>query len=229
MDLNSYLEIARYLLLLLAGFWVARKARGPIRNIILSMMTPQQRMSDSSFHIQTRLGTILGFILALAIAAGLNWAVNEIRQWIEGPQKSQSTIFNTKPTTTPETTSPPPTPLSVSPIPSPFSPSEELPKTTIKMPNKSPSHPPPSSYDTPTLYLQVDAFQNQDLAVRLQARLQQSLDRSIWLALGRNPDHAPFKVLIGPFNNRLEALTYKQESHLDAFIQYAHNIRLLPE
>lgn len=230
MEHVDYVELIRYALLLLTGFWIARKLRSPLRDIILRLMPIKYRMSESSFNIQTRLSTVLGICIAFLIAWGLNWCVNEITQLFVHPGDPPTILSptpNTKETQEKTETAPP---LSLTPTIS----TEDVAHDPVEkpkpqtMPIKEPTTT-PTSYNAPILYLQVEAFQHQALAWRLQSRLLRTLDKDVWLAKGRVPDHAPFKVLIGPFNSRAEALRYRHDTHLDAFLQPAHNIRLLPQ
>lgn len=224
MENLDYFLFIRLALLLLTGFWIVRKLRAPLRDIVLRLMPVQYRMSESSFNIQTRISTALGIIIAIGVAWGLNWAVVAISDSINPPSTTPTPI-PTKPALQPEEVET--VPFSVTPNTTPA-----VPTTTPSAPiptTPTPYEPSPPTIKSPSSphYLQVEAFKEETRAWRLKSQLEQQLAEKISLAEGLTPDHAPFKVIVGPFNSRTEALVYKRSAHLDGFPQAAHRLRLL--
>ncbi|MCB0552366.1 MAG: SPOR domain-containing protein [Phaeodactylibacter sp.] len=217
--------IIRLVLGLAAGFWLARKMRGFLRKLVVRLMPARYRVSEQSFHFQTKLSTALAFLVtfavAIAIFLGLGKAEHRLQQqpWIK---KEEATIVRPEP---PEETM---TPLSAIPD---FPPPEKTLLPDDGLPADTPAHTPeeeehPAAYEfTGEYYVQIFAFQEEERAWVQQRYWEKRLSRPIWIAIAPG-EPVPYKVLIGPFSQRQEARQFLRSQKLEGFPREQQGLRL---
>lgn len=206
---------------LLLSVWFIWRQRDLIRTVVVKLMPVKQRVSPQSFHIQTRLSTIAGIALTIALTALLNWGFIRAYQLIKRPASGRTApveTFSTAPAPLPPALTAPKD-TATSP-PRPRVPAAEAPLPADDRSDKGRRRPRPRSYDRRDYqiphYLQLGAFYEADYALDLRARHARRLDLPIQII--RVPgDPAPYKVLAGPFRSRREAKQYGARQRLRGF------------
>ncbi|MCB0572559.1 MAG: SPOR domain-containing protein [Phaeodactylibacter sp.] len=225
MEQIPFFLIARILLGLAAGFWLVRKMRGFIRKLAVGLMPVRYRVSERSFHLQTRLSASLAFFMAfcvaLAVFLGLGKVERAARQhpWIE---KEESTYSRHEPQSqTMEI-------LSTEPVyPAPESGStaqDSLPAEEIQPPQDETGQ--PRSYDVSGgYYAQLFAFQQEERAWAQQRYWEKRLSYPVLVAIAPGT-RGPYKVLVGPFRQKQDARAYLRQQKLQGFPRNDEGLRL---
>ncbi|MEN0005924.1 MAG: SPOR domain-containing protein [Bacteroidota bacterium] len=203
----SYPLLFRVSAALIIGFGIALKARSSIRTLVVKCMPIRYRVSEQFFHLQGRLTMLIAFLFGLSLTVLIDRSFVAAYDWLS--PKSVTTI-ETKRTQefsrTPEWIAKP------------------TPKDTIQKDTTSPiiNYEEPSSRiingHTPRAsdwFLQVQAFQSKDAALRALASWQTSTPE---VRLGiLHSDLVPYKILIGPFATRSDVLRYKNKRNWGGF------------
>lgn len=203
----TYWTIIRWSIALAVSFYVIYRCRPLIRNIALRLIPMRHRISQDSFRLQTRYAILLSFAIGGLLAVVGNWSLLQASKkmgWI-----------------------PPSTPLPVVSTPLPVA--RPLPSVPVVPPKDSidvpiaPSIPPitpptyealPSSND---YYLQVGSFENEATAVQLRDRLATRLLTEVQVLTFRDTAPFTYKVVIGTFASRADALRYQDRHRLQGF------------
>lgn len=211
----DYTFIVRILLALLTGFWIARRFRVNIRGLVVRLMPLKYRMSERSFHIQSRISTALAFILALSIGFILNEGLSELMTL--APSRWHSKTDKAIIVAIPEPEKPENIDLQIESKPEGNTrsieerkePKEQQPIEAIK----SYDH---SSRNSTNYYLQLSAFGNQEYAWSYFDEIKQHFPGHIYL--GKTLDRiCPYKILLGPFASRQETINFKVKYQLNGF------------
>lgn len=181
MENIPYFLIARLLLGLAAGIWLARKMRGFLRWLVLRLMPVRYRFSEQSFNIQARASATLGYVLALAMALSIYIGLGKARDkvnlpWIakeETIEISSSTLEPTLPSTYAAPVSSPPEEAAL--------PEDSL-LAVVAVPPERPPSPPTAYSETGRYFVQLYAFQEQARAWAQKQHWEGRLSRRYGLA-----------------------------------------------
>lgn len=225
MESSHYLMLAQAALALFAAFYLTRKIRGFIRATVVRFMPIRHRISDESFNMQTRISTmvayLLGLLLSLLFYRGIDLVANEI---VPGAVTRQEIITPVLPE---------PEPLQLLPAPEPLlEPKEKEAKPPIEDPEPTPVSEyettprdlPLPARETGVFYLQLYAFINVDRALIQQAVFSERLSYPVTV---KKVDGTigPYKVIVGPFASRREAMRLIREQRLQAMVVRADQLR----
>jgi|GEM_PF-6895601 len=211
-DLYFFLRLAVGLIL---GFFIVYRIKGILRALVVRSMPVRHRISEKSFLIQTRISTLLAFVLAITVALLTEWGLREAAQALGLP----TTVTKTEQHDIATSPDPAPAPApALVPEPEP-APVDTLPDT--------PQTKQPTSVATTTeeiYYLQLYAFRRQDFAEAAQAAMSEALDQPVWLAV-RPGDTEPYKIMAGPFPSRAAAVRYRKRRQLRGFPRPAEELQ----
>lgn len=224
----DYFFVIRILLALLVGFWVARYFRAPIRGLVIRLMPIKYRMSEQSFHLQSRISTGLAILIALAIGFVVNQGLSRALQLVEGRwwDRTESIEAFSMPL---EPASPPPEP-ELEPLPEPepqanphLVPETEKPETTIP---KAYGPAPEATAPVGSYYLQAGAFDKAENAWRYHYTLSRRFPGRAHLGeqAGR---YCPHKVLLGPFPSRRAVRSFRGRHGLEGFPRTLQELQLV--
>lgn len=236
MESIPFFLIARLVVGLAAGIWLARKMRGFLRWLVLRLMPLRYRISEQSFNMQARSSAALAYLLALSVALfiffGLEKAWDKYgSSWITKEETVTSTASSLEPTLPSSYSAPIHSPSEETPpseeVPSPETaavpPPEPMPKREAA-PELQPSF--PRAYEeTGRYFAQLYAFQEEARAWAQKQYWEGRLSRRVWVGVAAG-EPAPYKVLAGPFGSRREARQYLRSQRLDGFPREQRNIRL---
>lgn len=224
----SYSILIRVVLPLLLGYWIARRSRHLIMSLVLRLMPLKVRLSQKAFTMQTRITMMVGAGIMAATVLAFNYAYVKLAPMTAAaPGKAAQELA---PLPAPAQT--PPTPQQPVMEPAPEAPAaapepREPEQAAIAVPQPQPYYsppPPPAPVETP-VYLQLSAFRHYESAWVMQQRVAQRYRRPVWVGQ-HGYDHAPYKVLIGPFRSRRAAVAFKKAQRLKAFPRTLDDIRL---
>ena len=212
---------------LVAGFIVARRLRRFVRSSVIRSMPLEKRMSEQSYSLQTRISTLIGFVIALLAAALANLGLLQLEEIIGIPVLTQSTTSATisdfeeeaslfassnwpseidEPIDTADT--------SWNSLPQPDS-NDELPSGKMKQLEKG------------AYYLQLYAFNSQELAMNQLSKSRSQLYKPVMLGKVEY-SIAPYKILAGPFLSRVAARKYRDKYKLKGFTRHRKEFVPLP-
>ncbi len=216
-----YFEIARLLVGLAAGFWLTRKMRGLIRGVVVRLMPVRYRVSEQSFDHQTRLSTMLAYLVALGIAVAVHLALGKASRALNMPwvKKEEQTMVRSTPLEQPAPTPPP----VYEPAPPPAVPTEYAapePPAAQEAPAR-----PTAYHGDESFYLQLYAFQSEARAWQQQQYWQGRLSLPVQVGIAPG-EGIPYKVVVGPFSSRADARRYGRSQRLEGFPRPHHGIRL---
>lgn len=227
MENIPFFLIARLLLGLVAGIWLARKLRGFLRWLVLRLMPLRYRVSERSFNIQSRASAVLAYALALGIAlsvyAGLGKAREKIAlPWVAREETTEISSHSLEPPLPPAYSAPAYSPPEKAPPPQ-----DSMPPAGIIAP--PPPEPPPaypSAYEERGRhFVQLYAFRDEARAWAQKQYWQGRLSRQVWVGVAPG-EAAPFKVLVGPFAQLQDARRFLRSERLDGFPREQRDIRL---
>jgi len=226
LDDMDYFFVVRILLALLAGFWVARYFRAAIRGLVIRLMPLKYRMSEQSFHLQSRISTALAILIALAIGfivnQGLNRAIEAAGdKWWSKSDKMETFSFPAEPESVHTEPEPIPSPEpDISPVPSL---AEEKPSEKTATPDSYGSTAAPQKGSH---YLQVSAFDETDNAWRYYHAMERRYPGRAHLGKVSNGPGL-YKALLGPFPNRAATLSFRARHNLQGFPRDLKQVQLL--
>ena len=215
-----YLMLAQVALAFFAAFYLTRKLRGFIRASVVRLMPVKHRISDESFNMQTRISTLVAYLIGLAFTGLIYWGIDQLSATIRPTQETQQQIVDLSPS-----------------IPEPTLPTIPEPKPEV-LPEAETVSPPPVSapkvavptviteYEEPTPrtgsmadahYIQLYAFNSADRAVAQRFRYEQLLSRPVRVVplMGTI---GPYKVVVGPFASQLAAREFKYRTGLEGTV-----------
>jgi hypothetical protein len=215
----DYLWIIRSTMALITGLIVARKMRATLRMLVVRLMPVKLRMSDRSFYIQSRMGILLAFIVAIGIAIivdsslkrifkNADWGIKRVEKgsWQEVSPPDPLT-FNLPAATEKEVSN------------TEVSPDEHMDQQQTNSAPSSETRPQSYSPRTQAIdayYLQLNAYQNIEYAYAFYETMYQMYGSNIKIGHLAN-DKAPYKVLAGPFDNRNSAVALKAKYQTHSF------------
>lgn len=215
------------------AFIITYRIRKPIRAVIVQMMPVKQRVSDDFFHIQTRIGLVVGVIVALIIAFITYMGLEVVeRQFSEkkveqGGFVKPSVYEETEPVAVPKTMPPNESDeqdLDAKEDLPPENPSEAEEKEESPAVQNNPERT-SSRSETGRWYLQINAFDVYDNAVRQYETLRRELDRTVWLVVAPG-ERGLYKVLIGPFPDRAALRRYRSRHQLQGWPRHREGLRV---
>jgi hypothetical protein len=206
-------------LMLLLGFWIARLARDLIRSIVVQTMPANKRIQENAFLVQSRISTAVGLFLAFGLAiaayAGVKKGIRAVSASVTGRVEK------------PEAIEPPKEADPLSTVEAVFSTGipDTVPEGHTWPTADHPSAPTSRTQPGGAFYLQVHAFIDETKAWRQHDALKASLRREIWVGLSSS-DPVPYKVLIGPFASREEAIRFRDARRMEGFPKTSENLQL---
>ncbi len=223
MQATTVFLLLRLVFGLLLGVLISLKLKDPIRSFVLMLIPLRHRISERSYRIQTRAGTIMTFLIIIGTTLGVTWGVGKVGNMFS---KESTTVMRPLSTWKPTTKRKLPTPQirpapaeNQQPVASPpvetqeGSPTNELQsyeEVTTDL-NRLPEPPRKRSRKPGVLpepevphYAQVSAFTTLAKAQAQQSSCQRDCSTSMWIAYVPE-DQAPYKVLAGPFVSRSAA------------------------
>ena len=229
-----FFPLFRLTFAILAGFWVVTKMRGMLRAMVVRSMPLRYRISERSFFHQTRITTLVSVVIGTLIAGGIFWGLDYLTDQariktgppdpVDPPTEEEFKFFPTpEPYDTPidtiEVDISPPAP-EIAPVEETAPPRAAEPKLVAPAPR-----PAPLVITQETYFLQLDAFEKVENADIQQAYWERRLRRAVWVA-DASPEWAPYKVLVGPFWDRGEALAYRRQKKLGGYARPLGYLRL---
>jgi hypothetical protein len=226
MEITTVLFIARLILSLAGGLWLARQLRGMVPGLVLKLMPEKLRFSENAFRIQARVGAVLAAVITLGAATliydGLGRLAAQAR-------KATQTEFRTVPN--------PPEPPSTQLYEQHYNPAPYAPDANA---SSQAQDEPVRYYDdvpTPTTRpaveyaeqwcLQLYAFDDEENARTIQALLNRRLPRSVHITYMQG-DTGPYKLYIDGFSARVEAVRFAKKYQLQGFPRPAHQLQANP-
>lgn len=212
---------------LIAGFIVARRLRRFVRSSVIRSMPLEKRMSEQSYSLQTRISTLIGFIIALLAAALANLGLLQLEEMIDIPVLTQ----NTSSTTISDFEEEEASLFASSNWPSEIEEPITIDAIRDSLPQSDSYDELPSGNMKPlekgAYYLQLYAFNSQELAMSQLFLSRSQLDKPVMLGkveytLG------PYKILAGPFPSRVAARAYRDKYKLTGFTRHRKEFVPLP-
>ncbi len=251
MEMTQLIWLLRIIIGLIIGLLAARKMRELIRSIVIRCIPLKHRISERSFQLQTRATTVVAILVAIGIAIGLNYGLSKA---LEKTDISKSTLI-TSPSVMPQpalkkkeadkgdppsiTTPEPAIKFQEQPI-SDYEWFNNKEATSVTKTNKKIAYPMtkkgyaapalqrlPSVYQIPH-YAQIYAFDSFQRAKRQQVLWTQQHSLPIWVGYAEG-SQAPYKVLVGPFENRAEATWFLKVNSIEGFPKPAHQLQVFKE
>lgn len=218
----------RWGLSLLLGLYLAWRLKGIVRALVVRSMPVRYRISERSYLLQTRISTIAAFSITIGTAMLVNWGFWKFQKAVGLSVEKEKTDLPPSPTPPKERpvpfssvlpTIPPPAPA---PIPSP----EPLPQEGRSDPSSPPPHPaaPPAPPDPH--YWQLHALEEWEGAWSAKDDLERKLARTVWLAVTAE-DPMSYRLLVGPFRTRDEAVRYSRRKKLKGFPRRPDGLRFI--
>lgn len=217
-DLYFFLRLAVGLTL---GFFIVYRTKGILRALVVRSMPVRHRISEKSYLLQTRISTVLAFVLALTVGLLTEWGLREAAHALGLPTTVEQPEAQDRSASVEQV--PAALPL---PEPKPSPEPEPVPRDTLVAPSQ-PKTKQPSPVSAPTAepyYLQLYAFRRQDFAEAAQAALSKALDQPVRLA-ERPGDTEPYKIMAGPFPSRAAAVRYGKRRQLNGFPRPAEGLQ----
>ncbi len=234
MESIPFFLIARLLVGLAAGIWLARKMRGFLRWLVLRLMPLRYRLSEQSFNMQARFSAALAYLLALSVALFIFFGSEKAwdkygSSWVTKEETTQASTSSLEPTLPSSYSAPLPS------IPEEAAPPEEAPlsvSATGPPPEPEPAPAPKPATSYPTAYEESGRYFAQLYAFREEARAwaqkqywEGRLSRRVWVGVAAG-EPVPYKVLVGPFGQRQEVRSFLRSKGLNGFPREQSDIRL---
>lgn len=209
-----------------AGFWLVSRMSGMLRALVVRAMPMKYRISETSFVHQTRFTTLVSVILGTVLAGAIYGGLNRPQAQIFGPpekrpfKKEEETEIYKLPL-------PVESPQLIDTVARPAGGKEEqVQQGFVVKPAPKASEPKAPVVITPeTWFLQLHAFEEGELAWAAQAREEKRLKRPVWVADGGDA-WSPYKVLAGPFADRVSAEAYRRQKRLRGYPRQLDDLRL---
>ena len=216
----------------LIGVWLVSKVRNPLRAAVVRLMPMKYRISEKSFIHQARLTTVVSALLAALVAGAVFHGITRAAQMShviekestlpkESKRSDQSRLGAPAPEE-PEQPGPDTVEAAAGAAPDPMP--EAAPQTVI-VPPKPKSRPEPLVITPETWFLQVHALGDSENAWAEKARLERRCPKKVWVGHDGEGD-TPYKLLVGPFAGRAEALSYRKKKKLGGYARPLEDIRL---
>jgi cell division septation protein DedD len=215
-----YVMIAQAAVALFGAFYLTRRMRSFIRAAVVRLMPLKQRISDESFHLQTRFSALVAYLIGLLLTGFFYWGINRLVDSILPGAITQQTITSIDPRPSgPAPILPPPIVV-------------EDPQAVAQRPDISESETAPiREYDMPapatsnrhfaevsgTYYIQLYAFISADRALTQQAIYGDRLAYPVSVKKV-NGTHGPYKVIVGPFSDRQTAVQLLRREGLEGMV-----------
>lgn len=227
MQITTVLFIARLILSLAGGLWLARQLRGMVPGLVLKLMPEKLRFSENAFRIQARVGAVLATVITLGAATliydGLGRLAAQAR-------KATQTTLRTVPAP-PEQQSDQPYKQYFDPVPQapdagmPIERTDEPVRYDEDAPLPGPQ--PATSFKDEHWRLQLYAFDDEENARTIQALLSRRLPRPVHIVYMQG-DKGPYKLYIDGFAARAEAVRFARKYQLQGFPRPAHQLQANP-
>lgn len=211
--------IAQLLISLLLGIIVARILKKFTRVLITRFMPLNQRMASNFFPRLSRISTIVGLFITLAVAIPAYIGIGKTSHWFQVTEKESILATpNTMKQSTQEEINTSSTPLPVTQIPTDYESPEPRPnpKTTNPRSNLTSKESAPPARVTDIYYLQVNAFHQLNKAIQQKTRRQKQTSIAVHIAF-LEKDLPPYKVVIGPFPSMEAARKFRKRKKLNGF------------
>jgi hypothetical protein len=221
MENTTLLLLGSLALALIIGSFISWKARGHIRALAVRLIPLKKRFSDEGFNAQGRYSTVLIFISILIIATIIWFGLFKLSHGLGKPiielsENHKITNLQTYPDFTEIN----------SPKDKAETESYEAPGAEEELTPEEFSHKEETTIDeTKRYYLQLFAFNKESRAWRQKIIWEKKLGEPVWIGTPVSRK-GPYKVLVGPFEQRHHSIQFMVEFKLKGFPVKAEDIRL---
>jgi len=216
----------------LIGIWLVGRFRNPLRAMVVRMMPMKYRIAEKSFLHQARITTGVSALLVLMIAGVIFLGMTRAAELVQGapekkePSKQEKSELAPLGSAAPKPKEPEQGPAEVK-DPPPEAEPEPAPAPRI-VPSKPKPRPVAVVITEQTYFIQVHAFKDPVNVWETKSRMDRRLPKMVWVAYSEY-DEAPYKVLVGPFEDRPAALRYRKLKKLGGFVRPLEDNRLFAQ